>query len=319
MNITFKNVGQGDSIILEWEDEGKKIGIIDCNLINRKNPVLDYLKEEDYKSIEFLIISHPHDDHYSGFAQLLDYIEESQITVKWFGHTINQLGKSYWKYFELGVQASRELDYILKKGIHLKSIGLLKKWEIPIERWRMELTAGMFLESLSPSHEEIQAYQNIVKLDPDLNKKEASVGANLLSTVFKITNGTKNLLLTSDAAFETFLRLNNEKSLLGIDFTTVQIPHHGSKKNFSSDFWASLNPQKNEKFAIASAGQNLKYKHPHLEVLQEVGNYKFKIQCTNIVHGMKEYVDIMRKSLVLDIISETLEEDLSGGDKTFSI
>lgn len=319
MDITFKNVGQGDSIIIEWIDKEEKIGIIDCNLIGKKNPVLEYLKTKDFKVIDFLIISHPHDDHYSGFIQLLDHIEASGIIVNWFGHTINQLGKPYWKHFELGVKATRDLDYILQKGIHLKTIGLLKKWEIPIERWRIQLANNIFLESLSPSHEEIQTYQNLVNLDADLNKKQASVAANLLSTVFKITNGERNILLTSDAVYETFERFHKEQSLQGVDFLTVQIPHHGSIKNFSDDFWASLNPMKNEKFAVASAGQNLKYRHPHLEVLQKVESYRFNIQCTNVVHGMKEYVEAFRKSLVLDGISEVLDENLMGGDKTFSI
>ena len=32
MKITFKDVGQGDSILLEWTDDSKnKIIIIDCN------------------------------------------------------------------------------------------------------------------------------------------------------------------------------------------------------------------------------------------------------------------------------------------------
>jgi beta-lactamase superfamily II metal-dependent hydrolase len=318
MNITFKNVGQGDSIIIEWDDEVKKIGIIDCNLVNGKNPVLEYLKIAKYEVIDFLIISHPHDDHYSGFTQLLDYVEATGIAVNWFGHTISQTGKAYWKYFELGVQATRDLDYILKKAIQLKKTGLLKKWEIPIEKWRIQLSEEVYLESLSPSHDEIQKFMEIVDLDPDLNKKQASGAANLLSTVFKISKGSNNILLTSDAVLETFKRLHDEKVLHGINFKSIQIPHHGSIKNFSEDFWASLTNTDIEKIAVASSGQNLKYKHPHLEVLKKIESYKFKIHCTNIVHGMQEYVESVRKSLVLDGVSEVLDDNLIGGDKTFS-
>lgn len=67
MRITFKDVGQGDSIILEWDKDGKKkIGIIDCNKYFGANPVLSYIKNPENKveEIEFLILSHPHHDHF---------------------------------------------------------------------------------------------------------------------------------------------------------------------------------------------------------------------------------------------------------------
>lgn len=320
MDITFKNVGQGDSIILEWEvNRERKIGIIDCNMIGKLNPVLEHLKDNGYREIEFLIISHPHEDHYSGFGEVLDYLEREQIVVKWFAHTISQVGAAYWKFFELGVQATRDLEYILKKGIHLRNIGLLLKWEVPTEKWRIRLADDVFLESLSPSHDEVQAYQRIVKLDAAVHKKQASAAANLLSTVFKITNGDRNVLLTSDAPLETFQRLHKEKSVDGIDFSTVQIAHHGSRANFCDDFWSKLNIQKVQKAAIASAGHNLKYRHPHLDVIQKVSNYKFTVECTNPVHGMKDYIELVRKSMVLDGISEIIEENIQAGDKTFSI
>ncbi len=74
VEIVFKNVGQGDSIILEWEssEEGtKKIAIIDCNLNKNENPVLQHLIELNLHEIEFVILSHPHEDHFSGFHELL--------------------------------------------------------------------------------------------------------------------------------------------------------------------------------------------------------------------------------------------------------
>ena len=41
MKITFKDVGQGDSILLEWiDDEGvNKLGIIDCSKKGKEIPM----------------------------------------------------------------------------------------------------------------------------------------------------------------------------------------------------------------------------------------------------------------------------------------
>lgn len=66
INVEFFNVDQGDTIILEWEyDKKKLIGIIDAN-INKanNNPLLSFLQQSVYKEIEFIILTHLHFDHF---------------------------------------------------------------------------------------------------------------------------------------------------------------------------------------------------------------------------------------------------------------
>lgn len=318
MKVTFKNVGQGDSIILEWESEGiNKIGIIDCNRVRKENPVLQYLIEKDVKKIEFIIISHPHDDHYSGFKELLEHVEKNDIFITWFGHTLENLEVGYWKFFELGHEATRDLDIIIKKGFALQQKGLLARWEIIGGNSYLEIEKNIFLQSFSPSHQEIQAYKKIVKLDAVTNFKEASSAANLLSTVFKLTKDDKNILLTSDAVYNTFERIENEGKINNVEFELIQAAHHGSIKNYHAAFWSNRNLKKEKKNAIISAGENLKYKHPDFDTIQLINTNNFSISCTNIVHGMATYVELIKKSLSLDIISDTIEDDLISGDKVF--
>lgn len=320
MKVTFKNVGQGDSIILEWESNGvNKIGIIDCNKVRKKNPVLDYIKDLGTSNIEFIIISHPHDDHYSGFKSLLQYVEENKISINWFGHTISNVGKKYWKLFELGNKATKDLDIILKKAKHLESIGLLNRWEIIGGNSRIDIDENIFLQSFSPSHEEIETYQQIVKLDAEVNLKEASSAANLLSTVFKLTKNDKSVLLTSDAVLNTFERIENEGKIKDIEFDVIQAAHHGSIKNYHPLFWHNRNLKKEKKKAIISAGHHLSYQHPHLKTIIGIKENDYVLHCTNIDHGMAEYVELIKKSLSLDIISETIEDDLVSGDKIFDL
>ena len=81
INVNFKNVGQGDSIIIEWKrDSLSKIGIIDCNLMGNKNPTLEHIISSNYSEIDFIILSHPHYDHFSGLVQILEYCELNKIT-----------------------------------------------------------------------------------------------------------------------------------------------------------------------------------------------------------------------------------------------
>lgn len=88
VKVTFKNVGQGDSILLEWnQDDEDKIAIIDCNRYLNNNPVLDYIKLKEYREINFMILSHPHLDHFSGFVELLNYCKNNNIKIRRFLHT----------------------------------------------------------------------------------------------------------------------------------------------------------------------------------------------------------------------------------------
>lgn len=90
INITFKNVDQGDSILLEWQNEEDEtiIGIIDCNLKKDKsNPILNYIIKNRIQKIEFMLLSHPHFDHYSGLVELLEFIIQNKIKLRNFLHT----------------------------------------------------------------------------------------------------------------------------------------------------------------------------------------------------------------------------------------
>lgn len=90
MKITFKNVGQGDSIILEW-DGGLhgEIGIIDCKKTPTGNPIIEHLERIKPERIAFVLLSHPHFDHFSGMADLLTYCNTEGIKIQHFMHTMN--------------------------------------------------------------------------------------------------------------------------------------------------------------------------------------------------------------------------------------
>jgi hypothetical protein len=90
--VTVMPCGHGDCIILEWINNGEsQIGIIDCNKGNQ-NPknVFEYISIKGYKKIEFLIISHTHDDHYSGVYELIELFNLNQIEIEEFRYTHNK-------------------------------------------------------------------------------------------------------------------------------------------------------------------------------------------------------------------------------------
>lgn len=319
MTLTFKDVGQGDSLLIEWVDKEKeKVGIIDCKKKGRQNPVLDHLINKKYTEIEFIILSHPHSDHFSGFEELLAYAEKENIIIHRFGHTIREIGEEYFEWFEAGNTEKRQLARIIKQANALNDKGVLKKFVLPTEDWHLEITNEIVLHSFSPSHDEIKKFQNAVKLNSKANKKAASKAANYLSTVFHLRVGDTHLLLTSDAERETFDRLHSENRMNDKPIKLGQAPHHGSSNNYSANFWNNLETHK-DKLAIFSAGVNDQCHHPHLEVIQSFRKNGYGIRATNIVNGMEVYAkQIRKKTLVLDTISDISEDHLIGGDKSFN-
>jgi beta-lactamase superfamily II metal-dependent hydrolase len=328
MKITFKDVGQGDSILLEWEVDGvDKVGIIDCNKKEKSNPVAEYIDKCNYKEIEFIILSHPHSDHFSGMLGLLDIIEKKGIKVLRFAHTLLILGSDYFKFLhqvEYDISALLNLKKLIERVSNLRDTNVIKKIDCVLENWQIELKSDTILKCLSPSHCEAEKFVSIVNYNPTGSKSKASSAANYLSTLFKLVIKDKFYLFTSDSEIFTFERLlheNTHKNLVEKKLHICQLPHHGSSKNYLPEFWDFINKGE-DLSAVASAGYNPKYKHPHFEVLKSFHLKGYKIYSTNIVHGMEEYAEYIKEishlSTSLDTFSELID-NFTNEEKVFDL
>ena len=317
-NLTFKDVGQGDSIILEWMvNDEPHVGVFDCNKKGKENPVLEHIREKGYSHIDFMVLSHPHKDHFSGFTELLTHCSENDISIGWFGDTAFYLGRQYWLQFEKDHDAIQELEKLIKMVGELQTAKVIERmFMLNQSGGPIDLGSNLKLQVLSPGHLEVEQYQEKVKSDAGANKRAASQAANLLSTVFLITSGENNVLVTSDAVSFTLDRIHSEPELREVPLLLVQAPHHGSDKNYSPVFWERL-PKAEGRRAVVSSGHNNKYQHPHLQVLTNLDALGFSIHATNIIYGMQEYLSIKQLTIMLDMNSELV--DRVGGDKSFSI
>lgn len=308
MRIIFKNVGQGDSIILEWQKNGiNHIGIIDCNKISSFNPTLDYLKLQKSIVIDFLILSHPHQDHYSGMLQLLDYCAIQKLNIGFFGCTLFPMPE-YWKWFE-----EDEADNMLFRRIYDKVNECYTNKLIPdIQHivnlnWTYKLNEDFELISLSPTQSELHSFKREVDKHKNTESLKARNSANLLSTVFKLVNTKTNqfAILTSDVELEALNRIserNNE--IFEGELLLCQIPHHGSIKNHKIGFWEQFTKQINCP-SVISAGEHKKYNHPDKEVVFDFVRANFKVRSTNNINGMRDFMD----SLKTDTIISKLDDD----------
>lgn len=316
IKVTFKDVGQGDSIIIEWSE---KVGIIDSKKKGESNPVLEHIITEGYQDIDFIVLSHPHTDHYSGLAEIFDFCLKNSISIKKFCYTIEDIGIEYYKYFEPTITNSEALVKVFDLAHQLYDKGMDF---IPLcYDYKIELSDNAYLRCLSPSREEKAAYLNILKYEPEKNRMKRSKAANLLSTLFKLRVNNQYALFTSDVEKLTFDRMRSRHADKFKDLTNVlsQVPHHGSLNNHEPLFWQGIIRDQEPK-AIISAGQHKSYNHPDFSVVKDFSDIGYAVDCTNILNGMETYVNLLKtKSLVLDTDSLIAEEFYSTGDKVFEI
>ena len=73
LRFHFLNVGQGSSTIVEREENGKHhFGVIDSNCRRaEENEVLRKLTSLGAKKLSFVMLTHPHADHYAGMSDIL--------------------------------------------------------------------------------------------------------------------------------------------------------------------------------------------------------------------------------------------------------
>lgn len=243
MKVTFKEVDQGDSIILEWHNVGElHIGIIDANLKNNKtNPTLNYIKSHGIKHIDFILLTHPHLDHFSGLNSILDYCELAKITIGYFLHTCTN--RDYYLAAVAGIVIKRQIQALFKKAYDLNKIGLIEIYSVVNNLTRqIPLAEGWMLSFLKPSQSEIdqyniKAYKGSTYNDISINNSDA----NLLCTLLLIENKDSAVLLTSDLSIDCFKEIHRKGyQNCRNKFKLIQIPHHGSELNHYPTFWKFL-------------------------------------------------------------------------------
>lgn len=279
IKITFKDVGQGDSILLEWENSGERcFGIIDCAEYKGQNPLLDEIRAKEVKHLDFLILSHIHLDHYSGMPELLKYLIENKITVRCLYHTFTvHYLELFKKLSQRAITATKDLIFSLEKAIETKTVWAIKG-EVCHEDKSIALYSDVQLEFWAPAGVDYFHFAA---------KKSTSnhVDGNELATIITISNATEAILLTSDAGRKSFKRI---KALIKHMISLAQAPHHGSLANLEASFWEALSKSPVCP-VIFSVGDVKKDKLPKREVVEFFDNVGFHVESTNYVYGLVEH------------------------------
>lgn len=89
LSVHFLDVGQGDSTFIVLPD-GKTM-LIDAGESEYADSIVNYIKNQGFNSIDYLVATHPHSDHIGGMAKVIDnfniksiYMPKASTTTKTF-------------------------------------------------------------------------------------------------------------------------------------------------------------------------------------------------------------------------------------------
>ncbi len=84
LTANFLDVGQGDSILLEYN--GKSM-LIDAGESDQGEVVSDYLKDQGISTLDYVVATHPHSDHIGGMNEVLNNFKVEHFVDSGYPHT----------------------------------------------------------------------------------------------------------------------------------------------------------------------------------------------------------------------------------------
>lgn len=242
LTIKVLDIGQGDSILIKTSEQTI---LIDTGDLDKRNKFREQLQKAQVKTIDKLIITHPHADHIGGAKVAME---------------------------EFDVKAVYDNGQVATPKFYREYLKIIKEKKIPYHKLyageNLDFGGGVVFEVLNPTPAMIKTNKN-KRQKPDLNGN--SITGRLVYKDFSI-------MLTGD------LEKKNEKIILDtygkdkIRSTLLKSPHHGSKTSSSEPFLKALESQA----VLISVGKDNDYGHPHDIILKRYDKYHLKVYRTDL-------------------------------------
>ena len=249
IQITYINVGQGDSILIELPRR-EAVYLIDVGGLLRfetekwkernelyevgRQVVVPYLKGKGISEIDRLILTHADADHVEGADELLKEIHVKEIHV-----TPNSIHDA-------------TMNDLLKEATE-RNIKIVEKYSG--HSWQVGEIQFMYLSPFELAYE-----------------------GNNDSLVLLMRRGNFKALFTGDLEEEGELELIKRYGTVLENITLLKAGHHGSKTSSAEAFLRHTRPR----LTIFTAGKDNRYKHPATEVIERMDALQLPYVITGI-------------------------------------
>ncbi len=245
MEVIFFDVGQGDAALIK-SPQGHTIlidggpGEVVLEKLGKEIPFFN-------RSIDLVILTHPHYDHLSGVVEVLLYYNVKEVVYT-------------------GVREENTL---------------FKRWEeVVSEKGYRTARSGMRISANDFYIDILYPFDN---LDGEIVKdsNSTSVISRLAFRDHGIIFTGDAYSLQEKEVVEMERRCEEEDSLVCRSITlssdVLKVGHHGSRTSTSQEFVVAVSPS----VAVISAGKNNRYGHPHTEVLETLDRYGVSVMRTD--------------------------------------
>jgi competence protein ComEC len=248
VKVSFFDVGQGDAALITTPEKQNILidGGPDDQIIERLNQSMPFY----HRTLDGVILSHPHADHLSGLLKVLDQYEVKRIYLTGVVHTTDE----YLNF----------LEKIKGKGIETKAV---KNGD------ELELGDGIKIEFLFP-------LTNLTGQTVD--------NLNNSSIVNRLVWGKSKVLFTGDLESEKQDEMVAKK--IDLSAQVLKVPHHGSKDSGNENLIKSVSPKyavisvgKENKFNHPSPSTLNLYRGIQVYRTDQDGTVTFQMSKENIV------------------------------------
>ena len=206
LEVTFLDVGQGDSIVITTPDDHTMVvdtGRSSPTDDSGRKVVLPFLRSKGMNSIDALLLTHPDDDHIGGAVTILNRIRVGRLLVS--------------------AVPSNAPNYV-------RVLDTANKQRVPI----FHLARGQTIDFHDSAFADV--------LNPPANGSPSREHAdNNGSLVLRIRRDDTSILLTGDAEVEAEKDMISDGEDLNADI--LKLGHHGSKTSSSDEFLDNVNPK----------------------------------------------------------------------------
>jgi hypothetical protein len=246
LELHVLSAGYGESIILHLPDG--KWGVVDCYATSVNDPdtnaAIRFLKERRVSELEFLCLTHPHDDHYRGMSQFFDCFADIRYFWRFAGATyegLRRLAKIDAKEGKTDLCATLRRVGEQRIAKSLRVAQMIDVKHLYPEKCFEE--SALRIWSIAPSSNQVEAFEETLAKCFDksgrLRPKRPQLDANMVSAALLVVFGSTRLILGGDvegpAWKEILQRMNADLAA-----HAVKVSHHGSTTGYTEGLWAAF-------------------------------------------------------------------------------
>lgn len=239
LQIHFIDVGQADSILIKQDNNYM---LIDGGNNEDGDMLVKYLKEQGVEKLDYIIATHPHEDHIGGLDDVLNEFDTDLVLMPDKITTTKT-----FEDFLLAIKNRQDIKNKNGENVTLKKVPKLE------EKYNLGNASFVIYAPNSSSYDELNNY----------------------SIVIKLSFGNNTFLFTGDA------EKLSEKEMLDKNYDlkadVLKIGHHGSSTSTSDEFLEAVSP----KYAVLSVGEDNSYNLPKKTVMDKFKNNNIPVYRTD--------------------------------------